>query len=612
MGKYMKHFYLWIAIIISFGYIETVFAQNISLTATVDRNILTLNDRLQLTLTIHGAQDTAPPSFPSIEGFTLLYGPKISVQTKIINGSVSTSKGYTYVLQPAAKGKFTIGPSVVEYKGNTYTSQPLSVEVTHAKPSPETRSPNLEKMVFVELSTDKSEAYLYEQTVLSFKLYFQKGLPISDINYTSPTTKNFMEEKLGDQRQYEEIRDGIIYSVLELRTALFPMVSGELTITQAKLNCNLVVTQRREHKGSDGFFGDSFFDDFFGREQKRYPIDRTTEPITVRVKPLPEQGKPKDFHGAVGTYDMDASIKAQKVKIGDPITFSISIYGEGNIQTINEPTLILNDKDDFKLYPAESVTQITHREELIRGRKVFSKVIEPQNTELKYTPAVVFSFFDPRAGQYRTITREPIPITVEAGNQEVPIQLTLSQNGLQSAKQQVQILAQDILPVMTSISALRNQGKGIYKNPFIIACLTVPAIIVVASFFITQHKERLQTDIGYARNKRAHTVAKRRLATAQSALSRNAPEDFYTTLSKAIADYLADKFNVSTASASSDNVGTLLKQRGIDEHLVDEVSRYLTDLDYRRFSKDGGMQEEMDRSLKSAEQLITKLEKQLS
>ncbi len=612
MGKYVKHFYLWITIIIFFGYIETVFAQDISLTATVDRNVLTLNDRLQLTLTIHGTQDTAPPSFPSIEGFTLLYGPKISVQTKIINGSVSTSKGYTYVLQPAAKGKLTIGPSVVEYKGNTYTSPPVSVEVTDAKPSPETPSPNFEKAIFVELSTDKNTAYLYEQTVLSFKLYFQKGLPISDINYTAPLTKNFMEEKLGDQRQYEEIRDGIIYNVLELRTALFPMVSGELTITQAKLHCNLVIRQRREQRDSDGFFGDSFFDDFFGREQKRYPIERTTEPITIKVKPLPEQGKPKDFHGAVGTYDMEASIKVQKVKVGDPITFSISVYGEGNIQTINEPTLVLNNEDDFKLYPAESVTQITHREELIRGRKVFSKVIEPQNTDLQYTPAVVFSFFDPRIGQYRTITKEPTPITVEAGHQEVPIQLTLSQNGLQSAKQQAHILTQDILPLMTNISPLRNQGKGIYKSPFIIACLAIPAIIVITSFFITQHKERLQTDIGYARNRRAHTVAKRRLATAQSVLSRNTPAEFYSSLSKAMADYLADKFNISTASASSDNIGTLLKQRGVDELLVEEVSSYLTDLDYRRFSKDGGMREEMDRSLKSAEQLITKLEKQLS
>ena len=613
MVKYARFFSLWFGIAIIFGCIQKTFAEDVSLTATIDRNSLTLNDRLQLTLTIHGTQDTSPPSFPAIDGFTLLFGPKISAQTSIINGVVSVSKGYTYVLQPAAKGRFTIGPSAVEYKGKVYSSSPVTVEVVDASSSPDSQAPDLGKLVFVELRTGKNEAYIYEQVILAFRFYFQKGLPVADIDYVAPGTKNFMEEKLGDQRQYEEIRDGIVYNVLELRTALFPMVSGELPISPAKLKCNLILQQRREQRDSplDSYFSDAFFDDFFGRGQKRYPVERATGSITVKVKPLPEQGKPKEFNGAVGTYNMDVAIKTQHVKVGDPITLSMSVYGEGNIQTINEPLLALNNEKDFKLYPAESNTQITHREELIRGRKVFSKVVEPQKTDLKSTPAIVFSFFDPRAGQYRTITKGPIPIVVEAGEQEMPIQLTLSGSTIASTKQQAQILTQDILPIMTNLSSLRNQGDRMYTSPFFIACLSIPAIAVIASFFVTRQKERLQTDIGYARDKRAHAIVKKRLALAKSALSRNVPEEFYSSLSKSMAEYLADKFNISAASAIGDKVGILLKQRGVDDDIIGEVSRCLTDFDYRRFSKDGGTKEEMDHSLMLAERLITKLERQL-
>lgn len=613
MRKYVRYFGFLISFVIIFGCIQKTFAEDISLTATIDRNSLTLNDRLQLTLTIHGTQDTTPPSFPSIDGFTLLFGPKISAETSIINGVVSVSKGYTYVLQPAAKGKFTIGPSTVEYKGKVYSSSPVTVEVADIAPSSGSQAPDISKLVFVELRTDKNEAYIYEQVILSFRFYFQKGLPVADLDYGAPATKNFMEEKLGDQRQYEEIRDGIVYNVLELRTALFPMVSGELPITQARLKCNLIIQQRRDQRDSpfDNFFSDAFFDDFFGRGQKRYPVERTTGSVTVKVKPLPEQGKPKEFNGAVGTYNMDVSMKTQHVKVGDPITISMSVYGEGNIQTINEPLLVLNNEKDFKLYPAESNTQITNRDELIRGRKVFSKVIEPQKTDLKSIPAIVFSFFDPRAGQYRTITKEPIPIAVEAGEQEMPIQLTLSGSNIASAKQQAHILTQDILPIMTNLSSLRNQGDRIYTNPFLIACLSIPAIAVIASFFVTRQKERLQTDIGYARDKRAHAIAKKRLVVAKSALSRYVPEEFYSALSKSMADYLADKFNISAASVTGDKAGILLKRRGVDDNTIKEVSRCLTDFDYRRFSKDGGTKEEMDHSLTLAEQLITKLERQL-
>lgn len=169
----------------------------------------------------------------------------------------------------------------------------------------------------------------------------------------------------------------------------------------------------------------------------------------------------------------------------------------------------MNREDDFKLYPAESNTQITNREELIRGRKVFNKVIEPQKADLKFTPAIVFSFFDPRAGQYKTITKEPFPIVVEAEEQEVPIQLTFSPDKLRPVKHQPQILTHDILPIMTNLSSLRDQGSLVYENPFIAACLSIPMITVITSFFITKKKVRLQTDIGYARNKRAHAAAKK-------------------------------------------------------------------------------------------------------
>ncbi|MBV6518363.1 MAG: protein BatD [Candidatus Brocadia sp.] len=610
-----KHCYsILISVFIIMGCMGSLCAQDIQLTATIDQNILTLNDQLKLTLTIHGTHDTAHPSFPAMDGFTLLYGPSISAETRIVNGAVSVSKGYTYVLQPTAKGKFTIGQSTVEYKGKVYSSQPLTVEVVDTPRSADAQAPDLEKLVFVDLNVDKNEAYVYEQIVLSFKFYFQKGLPVGDIDYDAPTTKSFMEEKLGDQRQYEEIRDGILFNVLELRTAIFPMMTGELTISPARVKCNLIVQQRRDRRNTspDSFFGDAFFDDFFGREQKRYPVERTTSSIVLKVKPLPEEGKPREFKGAVGDFHMEVSTKAQHVKVGDPITLSFSIYGEGNIQTINEPALVVNQENDFKMYPAESQTQITNREELIRGRKVFSKVIEPQKPDLKATPAIVFSFFDPRTGHYKTITKEPIPITVEAGEQEVPIQLTLSHDKAMPVKRQVQLLAEDILPIMTNLAALRNQGNLVYQNPFIIGGLFIPAVAVVASFLFRRHKDRLASDIGYARTRRAHAVAKKRLEMAQSALRQNLQGEFYSCLSRAMSDYLADKFNIPPASATEGKVTALLQQRGVKDDIIEEVSRRLKDYDHWRFSRDSGTLNEMERSLQIAEELITKIERQLS
>ena len=106
-------------------------------------------------------------------------------------------------------------------------------------------------------------------------------------------------------------------------------------------------------------------------------------------------------------------------------------------------------------------------------------------------------------------------------------------------------------------------------------------------------------------------IAKKRLAMVQSALSQDASTEFYSSLSKTMADYLADKLNISAAGVSGETVGIYLKKQGLGDDRAEDVSHCLTDLDHRRFSKDGRTKEEMGHSLKVVEQLITKLERQL-
>jgi len=609
MKKSFRYLGLLLGVVVLLGWEATTHAQEIKVTTSVDKNIIKMDEKLKLTLTIHGTQEAPQPSFPAIDGFNLLYGPQILAQTQIVNGNVTVSKGFTYVLQPTSKGTFTIGPSKLKYKGRTYSSDPIQVKVVDATPAAQSESFDLEKLIFVELSTDITEAYLYQQVVLSFKLYFQKGMPLTDINYAAPATKNFMTEKMGDQLQYEEIKNGIIYNVLELRKAIFPIIPGELKVSPARLNCNLLIKERRQRRGSSF---DDLFDDFFGGSQRKYTVERETNPITLKVKPLPEEGKPEEFNGSVGSFDMRVEAKTTEVNVGDPITLSISVYGEGNINTITEPVLKIQDEDDFKLYPAESNTQITHREKVIRGRKVFTKVIEPQKAELKQIPAVIFCFFDPVEEHYKTIKHDPVPISVKSWAQEAPIQLTASlQENANQEKQEVQLLTQDIFPIMTKVTSLRNQGKQIYKHPFIMACLFIPAVVLISTFYLVRHRERLQTDVGYARNKKARSEAQKGLAAAQASLSPETSSEFYSYLSKVLSDYLADKLNISAASVSDDKVAGLLKREGVSDDIIEKISYCLTSFEYHRFSKDGGTRAKMEDSLTKVRHLITSLEKKL-
>ena len=591
--------------------ISTAYAKEVKVVISVDKNKVEIGSHIRLTVGVEGAFDTDIPKLSMPESFSLMFGPSVSTQTTIINNVVKVFRGFMYGFSPREKGRFEIGPVTLDYKGRTYTSNSISIEVVARTPfesiideksDTSGQRVDINKMVFVELKTDKQEAYIYEEIIQSFKLYFQKGLPIDDLDYVAASTKNFLAEKLGEERRYEEVRDGILYNVIELRTALFPLVSGIIKIPSASFKCNIIIRQQR-NRGS-------LFDEFMGGGGRRYPVERSTEPVKMTIKPLPVVGKPEGFTGAVGKYTMDVLAKPTKLKVGDPITLTINIRGEGNIQTIGEPLLAPEGMKDFKAYNFEAKVTITGRGYGIKGEKLFNKVIEPQSEDSGVIPGISFSYFDPELEKYKTITHAPIPIEVEHSEIEIPIHLSVEGAGM--TKGQVKILTKDILPIMSDLYSFENQRSAIYKSPFILAIVfIIPILIVVACIYVQRQRELLHSDVGYARKKRAMAHAQQHLSNARELLQLDNSSEFYAALAKTILKHIADKLNVTPAAVTSDNIYDILEKRGVSDDVIKELRQCLESCDYGRFSSGHLSKAQMESTLDTTEQVIMHLEKQL-
>lgn len=590
--------------------VSTAYAKEIKVVISVDKTVVEAGSHFRMTIGVQGAFDTEVPQITPPENFILMYGPSVSTQTSIVNNVVAIFRGFTYSFSPTETGIFELGPATLEYKGKVYTSNSVKIEVVKRTPFEGDVDPDKErskridinKRIFVELETDKKEAYIYEQIVESFKLFFQKGLPIDDLDYVAASTKSFLAEKLGEERRYEEVRDGILYNVIELRTALFPLVSGNIEIPPAKFNCNIIIRQQG--------YRNSIFDEFSGRGGQKYPVERSTDSVKLKIKPLPESDKPDNFAGTVGRFTMDVLAKPTEVKVGDPITLSINIRGKGNIQTIGEPVLAPGDEKDFKIYPAETDTTITDRGDGIKGEKLFSKVVEPQHEDIDMIPAISFSYFDPELEKYMTITHNPIPIVVEHSEVEIPIRFSLED--AEKVKGQVKILTKDILPIMSDLYSFKNQGFAIYNRPLFLAFIFLtPILVVIACVYVQRHRELLQTDVGYARKRRALSRAKKQLSNARRLVQLDNPSEFYSTLAKTVMEHIADKLNLAPASITSDNISGILENRGVSHDVIKELKECLESCDYGRFSASQHSKDQMVRTLDTAEEFIMHLEKQL-
>ena len=591
--------------------VSTAYAKEVKVVISVDKNRVEIGSHIRLTVGVEGAFDTDIPKLSMPESFSLMFGPSVSTQTTIINNRVKVFRGFMYGFSPREKGRFEIGPVTLDYKGRTYTSNSIGIEVVARTPfesiideksDTSGQRVDINKMVFVELITDKAEAYIYEEIIQSFKLYFQKGLPIDDLDYVAASTKSFLAEKLGEERRYEEVRDGILYNVIELRTALFPLVSGKIKIPPASFKCNIIIRQQRSRG--------SLFDEFMGGGGQKYPVERSTEPVKLTIKPLPVVGKPEDFTGAVGKYTMDVLAKPTKLKVGDPITLTINIRGEGNIQTIGEPLLAPDGMKNFKAYDFEAKVTITDRGYGIKGEKLFNKVIEPQSEDNDVIPGISFSYFDPELEKYKTLFYEPIPIEVEHSEIEIPIHLSVKGAGM--AKGQVKILTKDILPIMSDLYSFENQGFVIYKRPLLLAIIfIIPILIVVACIYVQRQRKLLHTDVGYARKKRAMAHAQKHLSNARELLELDNPSEFYAALAKTILKHIADKLNVTPAAVTSDNIYDMLEKRGVSDDVIKELRQCLESCDYGRFSSGQLSKAQMESTLDTTEQVIMHLEKQL-
>ena len=137
---------------------------NVQVLATVDRNEITLEDSLELSITIQGTQNTSPPELPSLPDFRIS-SSGTSSSTQIINMKRNISITHNYRLTPMNIGHFKIGSARIRINGKTHATQPITIKVR--KPTKSSQSGN--RPVFVESAISKKEGFVGEQLIYSFK-----------------------------------------------------------------------------------------------------------------------------------------------------------------------------------------------------------------------------------------------------------------------------------------------------------------------------------------------------------------------------------------------------------------------------------------------------------
>ncbi len=605
----------YVSIFLLFFLISAVcYADDITISADVDKQEITLDDQVALTITVSGSISNIPqPEIPDLKGFTA-YSSGRSQNLSIINGKVSSSVTFTYILVPNNTGDYALGPFSINYKGQVYSAGPVNIKVlarnaqpqappqsnaAPSEPAEQNVQPEHGKEIFVEAYVDKLRAYVNEQITLTFAVYQAVNLFENPV-YNPPSATGFWAEDMPPQKKYYKVINGTRYLVTEIKTALFATGQGEFTIGPARLEASIEDTGNFSSKSPF----DMFDQDPFSMFKRGKPVALTTDPIKIDIESLPEQNKPADFKGDVGEFDISMSVDKNKAEENQPVNLKIKIKGKGNIKTITSP--VLPDIQGVKLYESGSSENISKDNYVVQGEKTFEKMVIPVKPGSVVLGPIEYSYFDPVLKDYAHKKLDPIAIDVTKSKEE-PVEKTIFAPS--ASKEEVRLLKRDIAYIKTLPPRLGPRDNFLYKNKIFLLINIFPILILAALYLYELYRNRLRTDKGYARSLRAKGAASKRLKGAGKMLNKNMVKEFYTEIYKAVIEYIADKLNISHVSITKDLLEDKLKKAGTSEDVIDKAKRLFDDCDMARFASAGFSKDDMARTLKEAEVIITNLER---
>jgi len=541
-------------------------AQDIFFEASVHTNKVFLQAVLQLRLTFKGAQNVPAPELPPIDGFEARYlGP--STQVSIVNGQYSSLVTHNYNLFPQRVGKFQIPSIRVEISGKSYTSDPIDVQVVDT-PVSSTYQPGKEDQpaptsikdkIFLTIEIPKTQVYLNEKIPVTIKLFINE-LSVRDVQYPEFKPAGFTVEEFSRPNQYNQTVGGIAYDVIEFTTFISPTRTGQLIVDPVKLGCNILYRSFQKRSPLDDFSGlfdnDIFDHDFgglFGGIERR-PVMVQSADLNLDVLPLPDEGKPEDFSGAVGKFDFKVQASPLRVSSGDPITLKMTVEGDGNLKAIALPAF--SQSDDFKVYDPQTKED--------GGRKILEQVLIPRSERVTQIPAVRFNYFDTQNHSYQTIVQGPFTVEVTKPSREEAFKVVEQSKSDVAPTPVEESLGRGIIFIKEKPGNFRAVGYHVYKTPAFVG-LAIISLIIFIGFFIThQQTHRLKTDVAYARKMRAPKRARQGLEQARQLMEKGKQKEFYDTVFKTLQDYFSHKLHLPVGSITVEAIAGILKGNNRD------------------------------------------------
>ena len=556
--------------------------------AWVSESEVAVGEPFWIYLEATGSEITLPGTL-EIEGITI--DPRNSKQSMSFSsgrrGQGTTKKRGFYAVA-TRPGKITVPPIEIRVSGRTFETEAIEItaeESTVASVPPAQETPSAaelkqDDLVFIEMDINKYEVYQGEPVLLTKQLWRIKYRRISSGPYrggliVDPTTEGFYVHNL-EPGAFEAMRGPWTYEVTETRKLLYPTRAGDLRVGQwhwegiALINRHSIITNDKLY----------------------FELD--AGPIDIKVKRLPKSAP--GFTGAVGEFDVSASLETESVTQGVPLKFTLTVRGWGNPDAIGAPEF------PELAWASSNKPEATHRflkrsgDGELQMAKYFTYTLTPLKYGAATVPSFNFVYFNPESEVYVRKAIGPFELEVLRSG-EVAQRLVIP-SGAGIIERNIDILAEDIQPLLGLSRSIDVNRPSRVALPSVLAA---PVLIYLGLSLFMLRRRRFATNIALARAHKAKTSGLKRLRGVAEA---DEPAD---ALYRALIGFVGDLFNLEEYGLTSADVTREFENRSIDPGLSERTVRILKACERARYASQELSGDEITALLSAAKACMNEL-----
>lgn len=527
-------------------------AQDVTVEGSISETTIYTGERVSFSVKISGDfNNISRPKLPSFTGLRLLSNnPSTSRSYSYVNGQSTTSYTYSYYLIAQQEGSYKVPSAGITIDGAQYQTDPIQIRIVDRNSSSQSGKPD----IFLQLQVSDEQPVTGQQVVTDLVLFFKDGLEVSSYQpIPGWKAEGFWKEELENPNRpnaTSTIINGVRYRRARLlQFSLFPTKSGKLEISPYEIVVNVRSTQSRNDSYSSFFGG-------FGRSQRQ--IELSSDPVVLNVRSLPARDE-ASFMGAVGTFDITRSISQKTIQAGESVELTTEVEGRGNIPLISKPEYDL--PEGIEIYEPQESSNLSRRNGAISGTKSFTDIAIARTPGSYTIPAKKISYYDPSKSRYVSQTLSPITFKVTPGrNTEVGGSDTPTFN---------------VSPVTGLANWVTPGQPALTDYWWVWTGLLLPLLILAGGYWRKKYLQKMESDQGFARFKKASGRADQRLEDALRYSEEGEVKTAYHMLQKAITGFISDRLNLPEAGLSIEEYIQILKEQQIDEELIKNVQMLL-------------------------------------